>query len=65
MLLDRHSQPVKVCEDSECPGWEMDDGRHFDLHNKPCAKLSTGEGGSEVLCELLSGHEGECLPRAG
>jgi hypothetical protein len=31
---------------------------HFDLHNPPCAAYFVGHDGTELVCELLAGHEG-------
>lgn len=55
VLVDLH--PVVICNDPECKGWAMPDDRHFDLHNKPCARPV-----NDGLCGLVAGHSGDCNP---
>jgi hypothetical protein len=58
MYLDRFEQPVSFCEDPSCEWAALPDTEHFARHNPNCAELFIATDGSEMLCELLRGHEG-------
>ena len=58
MEIDRFEMAVTVCDDPACPWAGRPEAAHFDLHNRRCGQLFIGHDGTEVLCELLDGHDG-------
>lgn len=59
-VLDRHTEPLRICTDPDCPGWRLSDSRHFDLHNRPCGHWFIATDGAQLLCELQEGHRPPC-----